>query len=92
MSLFPSADGEAQVWSLGRGGAPPGDSLTLNTSACPNDAVASSLSQVLEADVPPRFFLSPRAAAGILHRAEKRGRELPSRLKESLMDLALRMR
>jgi hypothetical protein len=33
------------------------------------------LPDVLEADVHPRFYLSPRAAAGILRRAEKRGKE-----------------
>src|SRR5207249_3565471 len=40
--------------------------------------------------VPPRFFLSPRAARGILRRAEKRGRELPHRLHQALESLATR--
>src|SRR5262249_40226389 len=43
-------------------------------------AVECSLSAVLESEVPSRFFLSPRAAKGILRRAEKRGRMLPTRL------------
>src|SRR5204863_119653 len=54
----------------------------------PNVAVGCSLSDVLENHVPPRFFLSPRAAQGILRRAEKRGRMLPSRLQAALESLA----
>jgi hypothetical protein len=38
--------------------------------------------------VPERFFLSPRAAAGILRRAERRRRELPRALREALVALA----
>lgn len=67
----------------------PGECWTADTSECPSEgAVSSSLPDVLEADVPPRFFLSPRAAAGILRRAEKRGRELPPALAEALQALA----
>jgi site-specific DNA-cytosine methylase len=46
------------------------------------------LADVLLETVPDRFFLSPRAAAGILRRAEKRGRELPRALAEALTALA----
>jgi hypothetical protein len=88
MFLFPPPDGVALVWSLGRGEEPVGGRWTLNTSECPNDAVACSLSDILEANVHPRFFLSPRAAAGILRRAEARGRELPESLRLSLRSLA----
>ena len=59
-------------------------------SESPNNAVACSLSEVLESRVPRRFFLSPRAAAGILRRAEKRGRILPSHLQAALESLATR--
>ena len=53
--------------------------LTLSTSEWPKDAVVCSLSSVLEpvSSIPSRFFLSSRACAGILRRAEKRGKELP---------------
>ena len=61
---------------------------TLSISESPNSAVACSLSEVLESHVPQRFFLSPKAAAGILRRAEKRGRALPQRLREALDALA----
>src|SRR5581483_12397774 len=48
----------------------PGECWTVDTSECPNGGGAySSLRDVLEADVHPRFCLSPRAAAGILRRA-----------------------
>ena len=58
---------------------------TLNTSEWPNDAVVCSLSQVLETDsVPQRFYLSPKACAGILRRAEKRGKTLPEPLETAL--------
>lgn len=61
---------------------------TASISESPRDAVECSLSDVLESRVPPRFFLSARAAAGILRRAAKRGRTLPSRLQHALEALA----
>jgi hypothetical protein len=58
---------------------------TLNTLEFHNDAVASSLLDVLETgDVPPRFFLSPVACQGILRRAGKRGKTLPEPLRLAL--------
>ena len=45
----------------------------------------SFLSDVLEMrDVPPRYFLTAKACAGIIRRAEKRGKALPSMLKDAL--------
>ena len=67
----------------GMGG--PTESWTLSTSEWPNDAVVCSLSDTLETgDVPQRFYLSPRACAGILRRAEKRGKNLPPHLQRAL--------
>jgi hypothetical protein len=51
----------------------------------PSVAVESSLSQILEADVPARYSLSKRACEGILRRAAKRGKELPAMLAEALL-------
>jgi hypothetical protein len=85
---FPEEDGRAQVWLPDRGAGASTASWMLNTSECPNGAVASSLSDVLEAHVHPRFYLSARAAAGILRRAEARGRELPVHLRTALESLA----
>lgn len=57
---------------------------TRDGSESPNGAVASSLSRVLLPRTPLRFYLSPRAGAGILRRAARRGRELPEKLMREL--------
>ena len=59
--------------------------LTLNTSESHKDAVVCLLSDILETgDLPQRFFLSQKACAGILRRAEKRGKSLPRSLQVAL--------
>lgn len=65
-------------------GALPGASLTLNFSESPNVAVESTLLQILEANAPEKYWLSAKACVGILRRASKRGKKLPSMLKEAL--------
>ncbi len=62
-----------------------GESWTLNSGESPSDAVASSLSQILEARPHPKYYLSKTACLGILRRAEARGKELPPQLKDALM-------
>lgn len=58
-------------------------------SESPSVVVACSLSAVLETrPVPPRYWLSAKAAAGILRRAEARGKDLPPRLRTALESLA----
>ena len=57
---------------------------TLNTGVSPKDAVESSLSRILQAEVPRRYYLSKTACLGILRRAEERGKELPVQLKAAL--------
>ena len=47
-------------------------------------AAVSSLSQILQANVPEKYFLSRKACRGILRRAKKRGKELPEILKKAL--------
>ena len=60
-------------------------SSTLNISECPNDAVESFLSQVLERDsIPQKYYLSLRACEGILRRAKNRNVTLPDTLREAL--------
>jgi hypothetical protein len=67
----------------------PTEYWTLSTSEWPSAAAVCSLSDVLETgDVPPRFFLSARACEGILRRAEKRGKELPTPLQTALTAVA----
>lgn len=65
-------------------GALPGASMTLNTGECPSAARESTLSQILEANAHQKYYLSAKACAGILQRAERRGKELPKMLKEAL--------
>jgi hypothetical protein len=45
------------------------------------------LSQILETNTPDKYCLSAKACAGILRRAEKRGKELPQMLKEALEEV-----
>ena len=49
-----------------------------------------SLSEILEpsGSVGRQYFLSPRACAGILHRAGNRGKELPHQLRLALQEVA----
>jgi hypothetical protein len=64
----------------------PTECWTLSGSEWPSDADVCSLSDTLETgDLPQRYFLSAKTCAGILRRAEKRGKRLPTAL-----DLALR--
>ncbi len=64
---------------------------TLNTGPSPNAVQESFLSQILQADVPRRFYLSRKACLGILRRASARGKELPGILKAALERQAERM-
>ena len=67
----------------------PGECWTADTSECPSDGDgSSSLPAVLEVTVPSRFYLSPKAAAGILRRSERRARRLPPSLQVALQELA----
>lgn len=66
-----------------------GESWMPNTSAWPNDASVCSLSQVLTISrIPQKYFLSGKACAGILRRAERRGKELPIQLRQALRAVA----
>src|SRR3972149_4843820 len=64
--------------------ASPTGCLTLNFGEFPSDAGVCSLWQILEQEVPKKYYLSPRAARGILRRAERRGRGVPPQLKRAL--------
>lgn len=66
-----------------------GGSSTPNTLDSPNDASVCSLSQVLEkGSIPPQYFLSSTACAGILRRAANRGKTLPPALFAALTAIA----
>src|SRR3990167_2821933 len=51
-----------------------GEYLTLNTSESSNNAVGSSLSDVLENHVHQKYYLSRKAVMGIIRRSKKWGR------------------
>ena len=58
--------------------------LTHSISESPSAAVAFSLSQTLEiGDVPPQFYLSPKACAGFLRRS---GDKMRPRLAEAMRE------
>ena len=89
--MEPSSEG----WGNSGMGSPT-EFLTLSLSEWNHTLVPShsgdavcSLSDVLETgDVPRRYYLSARACAGILRRAEKRGKELPTALRQALQAVA----
>lgn len=61
---------------------------TASTSESRNAAGVCTLSQVLQESVSPKYFLSAKAATGILRRAERRGKTLPPQLEAALVALA----
>lgn len=77
--------GQVQVLLLDPAGQSVGGPLTPNFSVWPNDASVCSLSQVLVRGlIPKSYYLSSTACAGILRRAEKRGKTLPEPLLRAL--------
>ena len=72
-------------WELAT--ALPGVCTTLNTGEFPSDARESTLSQILVLNAPEKYSLSAKACAGILRRAEKRGKVLPDMLRDALMEV-----
>jgi len=47
------------------------------------------LSQILDQNVPPTYYLSAKACEGILRRAASRGKELPEVLQLALVEQSL---
>lgn len=56
---------------------------------CPSAVKESTLWQILQADAPEKYYLSAKACAGILRRAERRGKTLPKMLREALEETVL---
>jgi hypothetical protein len=83
-----SVGGQTQVLFLDPKDRRLGESLTHNFGECPNVVAESSLSQILEANVPEKYYLSQMACLGILRRAEKRGKKLPEVLEAALKQQA----
>lgn len=61
-----------------------GACTTPNISEQHSGTGVSFLSRILEDDVPEKYYLSPKACAGILRRAERRGKALPPLLRAAL--------
>ena len=77
-------DGQNRTYIWETDGAWLTEFSTLNTGVSPNVVQESTLSQILLAEVPEKYYLSPKACLGILHRASVRGKELPEVLKKAL--------
>ena len=83
------ANGRTLVLCMDPRGQSLGGPWTPNISDWPNAAAVCSLSQVLETgSIPQRYFLSGTACAGILRRAEKRGKQLPAALEQALRSVS----
>ena len=78
------SDGQNRTYYWETDGAWLTEFLTLNTGASPNEEQGSTLSEILLAEVPEKYYLSPKACLGILRRASARGKELPEVLKKAL--------
>lgn len=79
------------MWLLDQREPALGESLMLDFSDSPSaeDESSCSLSEVLiTGAAPPRYFLSARACAGLLRRAERRGKTLPPMLRQALRAVA----
>ena len=57
---------------------------TLNTGPSPRDVCVCTLSQILQAHVLPKYYLTKKACLGILRRARERGKPLPPQLETAL--------
>ena len=62
----------------------PGVLLTCNFGESPSEGVAVTLSQILQTNVPEKYYSSSNACQGILRRASARGKELPEVLRIAL--------
>ena len=75
--------GNGFVYSLISMGTRPGE-YCLNCGDKPMTPIPSKLSEILETRPNPKYDLSPKACAGILRRAEGRGKKLPELLENAL--------
>lgn len=81
-------NGGVQGASWAKVTALPGEHMMLNTGPGPhNGESASTLSQILQANAPEKYFLSKKACQGIINRAKKRGKDLPKILLEALLEV-----
>lgn len=84
MCLCLRKDGRSQDYYWSVTGRLLTELMTRNTGESPNVAAESHLSQILEDNPHPKYYLSAKACHGILNRAKRRGKELPERLRIAL--------
>ena len=82
------ADGKQPVRSWETVTVLPGASSTHNILVFHSVGGESTLWQILQEDVPAKYFLSAKACRGILIRAERRRKQLPPMLREALEESA----
>ena len=77
------------AWTLATGLLTPSTGFLSEDVGClSSPATHPSLMDVLESDVPQKYYLSPKACRGILRRAERRGKALPPLLHQALQQVA----
>lgn len=81
---YPNVENGFAWYATSTGSPLPKLYLTLNIGEEPRVPNPTKLSDLLEENADPKYTLSSKACAGILRRAEKRGKELPPVLKEAL--------
>lgn len=64
-----------------------GDNWTLNTGEFPSEENESILSEILEQNVPEKFFLSAKVCWAMLQRAEDMKRDMPDKLRIALLEV-----
>ncbi len=73
------------TYRYANGQTPLGESLMLNIGGVPQRRKTNlPLSEILEDNVPEKYYLSPKACLGILRRAKNKGRKLPDNLRIAL--------
>ena len=82
------ANGQTTDASWETDGASLGEFSMHSFGESPKEDVESHLSQILQTNVPEKYYLSAKACLGILRRAAKRGKELPEILRKALEEQA----
>ena len=77
-------DGQNQTYFWETDGAWLTEFSMLNTGVYPSEEQESTLSQILLAEVPEKYYLSPKACLGILRRAAVRGKERADVVKKAV--------
>ena len=83
--LYLRTDGPQAAASWETNGALRGAFSMRSFGESPSAAVESRLSQILQDNPPPKYYLSAKSCLGILNRAKRRGKELPEQLRLALI-------